>query len=148
MTSSEAHETPMPPAEWLAKHSGPGSKGSAGFGWQAGWESRNDEVAQLHAEIKRLSTALDIVALREIRQAADVAIGQRTQRPSDEVLARGGAIAAWLYVAATLDEITTTLATKTAELRRRYSDDLRSEAPFALLLAAEEHARRKEGGAS
>jgi len=30
-------EPPNPPDEWLAEHTGPGSKASAGFGWQAGW---------------------------------------------------------------------------------------------------------------
>lgn len=28
---------PMPPKEWLDKHTGTGSKGSAGAGWQEGW---------------------------------------------------------------------------------------------------------------
>lgn len=30
-------KAPMPPREWLDKHTGTGSKGSAGAGWQEGW---------------------------------------------------------------------------------------------------------------
>lgn len=30
---------PMPPKEWLDKHTGVGSKGSAGAGWQEGWRA-------------------------------------------------------------------------------------------------------------
>lgn len=36
---ADAGRAPMPPKEWLDKHTGVGSKGSAGFGWQAGWEA-------------------------------------------------------------------------------------------------------------
>jgi hypothetical protein len=28
---------PLPPQEWLRELTGPGSKGAAGYGWQAGW---------------------------------------------------------------------------------------------------------------
>lgn len=32
-------DAPMPPKEWLDKHTGTGSKGSAGAGWQEGWRA-------------------------------------------------------------------------------------------------------------
>lgn len=33
------NEIPHPPENWLREHTGPGSKASAGYGWQAGWQA-------------------------------------------------------------------------------------------------------------
>jgi len=91
-----------------------------------------DQLAEEAADAA-LHAVAELLAQGVVPDGAPAAL-----RPSDETLVHGGAIAAWLYVAATLDEISATVATKVAEIRRRYADDLRTEAPFGLLLKAEE----------
>lgn len=38
MTDHQAPAAPMPPRDWLRKHTAP-SQGSAGHGWQTGWQA-------------------------------------------------------------------------------------------------------------
>jgi len=62
----------------------------------------------LRAEVEKLSTALDIVALREIRQAADLAIAQRDCDRLRESVQRARQEIAALKATATTTEGATT----------------------------------------
>jgi len=82
-------EPPAPPAEWLAEHTGPGSKASAGVGWLAGWRrgwiDGHSAGAKGH---RRRAGKLELAVRRDLRDIGDLPSGGHALAEIAAILAR------------------------------------------------------------
>jgi hypothetical protein len=80
-------EPPSPPDEWLAEHTGPGSKASAGFGWQAGWRAGWVDGHEAKPVRKRAGK-LELAVRRDLRDIGDLPSGGHALAEIAAIIAR------------------------------------------------------------